>query len=416
MSLPSESLAVLSNASLSNASRSNAALVNRYRQRDESAFTEIFERHRHLVYRVCLRYVGHHHDAEDITQETFRRAALAMPGVDSQRPLEPWLVTIAANRCRSFLSRKQRDRHANSLDEVSSPSGAEHDSARRLSLSEQLDCALDRLPVDQRRAFELVHQKELSYPEAARVMGRPLGTVKTWVRRAKRDMQVTLRAADSADTSKTGLASATSLASDANLASGTNLASVTGAETASAAAHARRAGTRKSAAALLTSVVLLGYLGLLRRNAPKVAPNPGKMAVASIDTPSNFAVGLPAVGALDRGSDAANRDWQWVSLTAFLRAGMSVDIHALPLGQWMQQTSPALDHLRSGIRPLGSTLHRVAELFQCEIAHVGPPSTSSLGRPKLHVPGDESSMNEAAGFDEFGSTTDTVRSLRSSIS
>lgn len=393
MSLSTKPFAILSNAT-----HSNAALVNRYRQRDESAFTEIFERHRHLVYRVCLRYVGHHHDAEDITQETFRRAALAMPRVDSQRPLEPWLVTIAANRCRSFLSRAQRDRRLNSLDETNSPCGAEHDSASRLALSEQIDLALDRLPVDQRRAFELVHQKELSYPEAARVMGRPLGTVKTWVRRAKRDMQDTLRAADSLDTPAMDLASTAEV------------------ETPSVTASKRRSVTRQSAAALLASVVAFGFLGVARRTMPSVAPNAAESAVASMDHSSQLASRLPASGTLGRATEVANLDWQWVSLDAFIRTGIHIDVHALPLGQWIEQTSPALDHLRSGVRPLGSTLHRVAELFHCEIAQAGSLSTPGLGLSQPASLGDVPSINDAAGFGEFGSANVPLGSPRSSIS
>lgn len=398
MSLSTEPFAVLSNAS-----HSNAALVNRYRQRDESAFTEIFERHRHLVYRVCLRYVGHHHDAEDITQETFRRAALAMPGVDSQRPIEPWLVTIAANRCRSFLSGAQRDRRVNSLDETNSPCGADHDGASRLALSEQIDLALDRLPADQRRAFELVHQKELSYPEAARVMGRPLGTVKTWVRRAKRDMQDTLRAADSLDTPATGLASTTE------------------AETSTITASKRRTIARRSTVAIVASVVALGSLGVARRIVPSVAPHAAQSAIASTDASPHLAGRLPASGARGSGArgqvtEVANMDWQWVSLDAFIRTGIRIDVHALPLGQWIEQTSPALDHLRSGVGPLGSTLHRVAELFHCEIAQAGSLSAPGLGHSQPPSLGDVPSINDAAGFDEFGSTNVPLGSPRSSIS
>jgi|GEM_PF-6344995 len=91
---------------------SNEALADAYLGRDarmDSAFTELFRRHRDLVYRVCVRWLGHHQDAEDLTQETFRRVAASIQSWDRSRPIEPWLTTIAGNRCRSFLA-KQRSK------------------------------------------------------------------------------------------------------------------------------------------------------------------------------------------------------------------------------------------------------------------------------------------------------------------
>ncbi len=343
MSLPSESLAVFPGAS-----RSNAALVNGFRRRDDSAFTELFERHRNMVYRICLRYVGHHHDAEDITQETFRRAALAMSSVDSQRPIEPWLVAIAANRCRSFLSRHQRERHASSLEDISPQCGAMDDSQRRVVLSEQIDQALDRLPADQRRAFELVHQRELSYPEAADLMGQPLGTVKTWVRRAKQDMQGTILAADSV------------------------------------AANKPIPRTRKRTAALLASMVVLSCFGIAGRSQPNLMPTTQRTASPAIEDESQSVNTDSVATVVERARNLATLDWQWVSLNAFMQTRLSVEnVDALPLEHWMQRTSPALDHLRTGIKPLESTLNRVAELFQCEVAQVAPLSTSTLNQLPL---------------------------------
>ena len=88
-------------------SESNALLAEKFHQNDESAFARLVHRHHQLVFKVCLRILGHRQDAEDATQETFSRVARYLHRWDSSRPLEPWLVTIAGNRSRSLLAKKR---------------------------------------------------------------------------------------------------------------------------------------------------------------------------------------------------------------------------------------------------------------------------------------------------------------------
>jgi RNA polymerase sigma-70 factor (ECF subfamily) len=159
---------------------------------------EIFGRHREMVYRVCLRWLGHHHDAEDVTQETFRRAAIAIHTWDNRRPIEPWLVTIAGNRCRSFLSCRRREKLTESIDHFRDEYSAMALEDRSVNEQQTIaeDCllhAMEGLPRNHRRAFELVHREELSYPQAAQQMGRSVGTIKTWVHRARTAMRKTLQ-------------------------------------------------------------------------------------------------------------------------------------------------------------------------------------------------------------------------------
>lgn len=164
-------------------SESNALLAHRYRQKDERAFTTLMGRHHSLVFRVCLRILGHRQDAEDATQETFSRAARYLDRWDSKRPLEPWLVAIAGNRCRTLLARKRAFHPLSAtLEPTSSASVEQHDAE---TLREELELALAQIPEMQRRAFELFHQRSMSYAEIAETLECPLGTVKTWVHRAR---------------------------------------------------------------------------------------------------------------------------------------------------------------------------------------------------------------------------------------
>ena len=162
---------------------SNALLAQQFHQNDQTAFSKLMGRHHSLVFRVCLRILGHRQDAEDATQETFSRVAKYLHRWDSQRPLEPWLVAIAGNRCRTLLASKQTFQTLTVLTEPVSSEGLNQREAE--SLREELNLALMQVPECQRHAFRLFHEQSLSYAEIADVLDCPLGTVKTWVHRAR---------------------------------------------------------------------------------------------------------------------------------------------------------------------------------------------------------------------------------------
>lgn len=162
---------------------SNAVLARQFQQHDESAFSKLVSRHHGLVFNVCMRILGHRQDAEDATQETFSRVAKYLGRWDSRRPLEPWLVAIAGNRCRTFLAARRSHQSLCPavepvIDDVAVTQDAE-------LLREELNLALAQIPTLHRRAFELFHECSLSYVEIAAELGCPVGTVKTWVHRAR---------------------------------------------------------------------------------------------------------------------------------------------------------------------------------------------------------------------------------------
>jgi RNA polymerase sigma-70 factor (ECF subfamily) len=170
---------------------STHALVQRFLVGDQSAFGQLFDRYRELVYRLCLRRLGHQQDAEDATQETFTRLARSLHRWDQSRPLEPWLVTIASNRCRTLQTRRRPWQMMHDGLEPYHETGDQQRAAEQLD--EEMQRALCDLRAEHREAFLLFHQEQLSYAEIALRMGCPLGTVKTWVHRARNDLVVCLK-------------------------------------------------------------------------------------------------------------------------------------------------------------------------------------------------------------------------------
>src|SRR5262245_26540427 len=84
------------------------AVVEAIRSGDPQAIRLLVERYQDVVFGLCFRMLGHRHDAEDTTQETFLRALRGIFGFDSARPIRPWLLEIAANRCRTALASRAR--------------------------------------------------------------------------------------------------------------------------------------------------------------------------------------------------------------------------------------------------------------------------------------------------------------------
>jgi RNA polymerase sigma-70 factor, ECF subfamily len=173
---------------------SNALLAEQIQQNDQRAFAKLVGRHQSLVFKVCLRILGHRQDAEDVTQETFSRVAKYLHRWDSRRPLEPWLVAIAGNRCRTFLAKRRVHQRLSPAIEPATDQLIAEQAAD--ILREEVDLALAQIPACQCRAFRLFHEQSMSYAEIARQMSCPVGTAKTWVHRARAQVMQQLKQRD----------------------------------------------------------------------------------------------------------------------------------------------------------------------------------------------------------------------------
>jgi RNA polymerase sigma-70 factor (ECF subfamily) len=152
---------------------------------------ELVDRYKGQVFGLCYRMLGQRQDAEDMAQEAFVRALRNLHRFDPERGFEPWLMAIAANRCRTLLATRMRRPIPSPLvDQLGDESYDNHAAA---NLAEEVELALGQIRHDYRRAFLLFHEQEMSYAEISEALDCPLGTVKTWVHRARRDLIEHLR-------------------------------------------------------------------------------------------------------------------------------------------------------------------------------------------------------------------------------
>ena len=162
------------------------ALVEALQAGDPQASRVLIERFQSVVFGLCYRMLGHRQDAEDVAQDTFVRAIRGMAGFDVERPVRPWLLGIAANRCRTALGRRAR------RPVLAEAIGEQVDHRPGVSdpddLAGELERALARLRPEYRLVFSLYHEQNLSYEDISQSVGRPIGTVKTWLHRARSEL------------------------------------------------------------------------------------------------------------------------------------------------------------------------------------------------------------------------------------
>jgi len=171
----------------------DSGLVARMQRRDPQALAELYDRYGRVTFSLILRVVRDTGIAEDLVQETFMRVWNRVNGFDAQKgSIGPWLLAVARNRAIDYLrSAVGRDRNAVEYEETDHPSLycdmekdiLASDKARRIK------SAIDKLPANYRQVIELAYFEGLSQTEMAERMGQPLGTVKTWVRTALKNLR-----------------------------------------------------------------------------------------------------------------------------------------------------------------------------------------------------------------------------------
>ena len=153
----------------------------------------VFERlvldHQDRIFALSLALTGNRHDAEEVAQDTFLRAYRALESYSPERVRDlkqrAWLHRIAVNVVRNRVrGAKPRLVELNG-SEPDTRSGPEEDAMQRMELDE-LACRVAALPARYREAVVLRCVQELSYAEAAEVLGQPIGTVKSNVHRGLR--------------------------------------------------------------------------------------------------------------------------------------------------------------------------------------------------------------------------------------
>jgi RNA polymerase sigma-70 factor (ECF subfamily) len=166
----------------------------------QEAFRELVVRFERPVYSLIARMVQDPATAEDLAQEAFVKAYRSLRTYDASRKLSSWLFKIAHNTAIDHLRKgapdtvsleaTQEEEGRGGLAAVLSDSSAEDPAAaaERRDMARSLERAISRLRPEYREAVVLFYVEGASYQEVCEVTGLPLGTVKTNLHRARKEL------------------------------------------------------------------------------------------------------------------------------------------------------------------------------------------------------------------------------------
>lgn len=156
------------------------------------AFEQTFLPYMSAAYNLARWLTGSDQDAQDVVQEAYLRAVRFFGGYRGGNS-KAWFLTIVRHTAYSWLHRSQGHEPTTSFDvEVHDIEDKSQDPEMELLQSatkQDLQAALDRLPVEFREALVLREMEELSYKAIAEVSGLPIGTVMSRLARARRKLR-----------------------------------------------------------------------------------------------------------------------------------------------------------------------------------------------------------------------------------
>jgi RNA polymerase sigma-70 factor (ECF subfamily) len=171
-------------------------LVARCKGGDDEAFVALVTRYRARVFGMIARTVTDTGRAEDLAQDVFLRVYRGLPYFQGRAKFSTWVYRVALNVC---LQERQRPVH----EEVPAEDPGDEDHAPRelgctdpafdaLELRDRLSKALAHLPANYRLLVAAHYLQGMQYEDLAETFGMPLGTVKTHLHRAKKQLRMLL--------------------------------------------------------------------------------------------------------------------------------------------------------------------------------------------------------------------------------
>ena len=185
---------------------SDQEVVTRARKGDEAAYRELVRRYERPVFSLIFRMVRNRELAEDLSQETFIKVLNALDSYRPEYKFSSWVFKIANNAAIDHLRRRELDTlslegspHAETPQAVEATAlqiGERGETAleevENKELGGEIERAIAKLRPEYRTCILLRHVEGRAYEEIAEILNLPLGTVKTYIHRARNELRITL--------------------------------------------------------------------------------------------------------------------------------------------------------------------------------------------------------------------------------
>jgi RNA polymerase sigma-70 factor (ECF subfamily) len=176
-----------------NHKNNEAELLHRYTIGDKEAFREIVTRYKDPLYAFLRRFLNQQSLVEEAFQETFLQLYRSRKTFEKDRPIRPWLFTIAANKAKDVLRKQQRQETVSigmmaepadlSIDDVvnslKSYEITPYDEAEKTERAEKVRQIINQMPENLREILILAYFEQFSYKQMADMLSIPIGTVKS---------------------------------------------------------------------------------------------------------------------------------------------------------------------------------------------------------------------------------------------
>ncbi|ASS66891.1 MULTISPECIES: sigma-70 family RNA polymerase sigma factor [unclassified Paenibacillus] len=165
---------------------------------DETAFIQLMDAERQRMYRIAAAYLQREADIVEAVQETVCRAWLKRRHLRKPEFMTTWLVRILIRVCSDELARRKRMDATGSIHEQLEQDGASGwpDEASEVDSRLDMDEAVRRLDQPYRDVIVLKYREDMTLTEIAGILGKPDGTVKTWLHKALKMLRAALAAAE----------------------------------------------------------------------------------------------------------------------------------------------------------------------------------------------------------------------------
>jgi RNA polymerase sigma-70 factor, ECF subfamily len=168
-------------------------LVRRAQEGYLDAYAELVDRHGLRAYRIALRLLGNHDDAEDVAQEALVAAWQQLPGFKAKSSYSTWLYQIVTRQALNRITRTRTDESLDQLGDVATAAEEPAQDVERDLTVDAVTAAVAALPPPQRVAIVLHHFEGLANQDIARITGSTVPAVRSHLFRGRRTLTRTLQ-------------------------------------------------------------------------------------------------------------------------------------------------------------------------------------------------------------------------------